>query len=87
MQAASKMLKNITLELGGNNAIIICPGVDIGKVASQVALGAYANSGQLCAASKRIFVHQDIYFSFLEVIIAIVKSWKVGPVSAEVELC
>lgn len=83
MQAASKTLKNITLELGGNNATIICPDVDIGKVASQVALGAFANSGQLCVASKRIFVHQDVYAPFVEAITAVVKAWKVGPASEE----
>jgi acyl-CoA reductase-like NAD-dependent aldehyde dehydrogenase len=83
VQAASKTLKNITLELGRNNATIICPDVDIGNVASQVALGAFSNSGQLCVASKRIFVHDDVYIPFLEAITAVVKAWKVGPAFEE----
>jgi acyl-CoA reductase-like NAD-dependent aldehyde dehydrogenase len=83
MESASKTPKNITLELGGNDAAIMCPDVDIQKVALQVALGAFFNSGQLCVASKRIYVHQDIYSEFLETMKAVVKSWKVGPVTGK----
>lgn len=83
MEAASKTLKNVTLELGGNNATIICPDINIEKVASQVALGAFFNSGQLCVASKRIYVHEDIYAEFLKALTAVVKSWKTGPVSQQ----
>jgi acyl-CoA reductase-like NAD-dependent aldehyde dehydrogenase len=81
MESASKMLKNVTLELGGNNATIICPDVDIAKVVPQVAIGAFFNSGQMCVATKRIYVHEDIYSDFRDKITSIVKSWKVGPAS------
>ncbi|KAH8810791.1 aldehyde dehydrogenase, partial [Xylogone sp. PMI_703] len=81
MAAASNTLKSITLELGGNNATIICPDINIAKVAPQVALGAFFNSGQLCVASKRIYVHENIYSEFMNAITKVVKSWKVGPVS------
>ena len=83
MESASKTLKNITLELGGNNATIVCPDVDVAKVAPQIAFGAFFNSGQVCIASKRIYVHQDIYPEFLDAITAVIKSWKVGPASQE----
>ena len=81
MESASKTLKNIMLELGGNNATIVCSDVDVAKAAPQIALGAFFNSGQVCVASKRIYVHEDIYSNFLGAITAVVKSWKVGPVS------
>jgi acyl-CoA reductase-like NAD-dependent aldehyde dehydrogenase len=80
MQSASQTLKNVTLELGGNNATIVCSDVNIATVAPEIALGAFFNSGQVCVASKRIYVHRDIYSEFLEAITAVVKSWKVGPV-------
>ena len=81
MQAASSTLKRVTLELGGNSASIVCPDVDVKAVAPQVAIGSFFNSGQLCAASKRLFVHKDIYDEFLQALTETVKSWKVGPAS------
>ena len=83
MAAASKTLKSITLEMGGNSASIICPDVDVESVAAQVALGSFFNSGQFCMASKRIYVHKDIYPQFLNAIAAVVQSWKVGPASEQ----
>ncbi len=81
LEAASKTLKNVTLELGGNNASIICADVDVDVVAPQVAMGSFFNSGQLCVASKRLYVHESIYAKFLAALTAVVQSWKVGPVS------
>ncbi|GAD97180.1 hypothetical protein NECHADRAFT_43411 [Paecilomyces variotii No. 5] len=83
MASAAKTLKRVTLELGGNNASIICPDVDIPYVASQVALGSFFNSGQLCVASKRLYVHEDIYQEFLNALADVVKSWKVGSSTPE----
>ncbi|KAF5003844.1 hypothetical protein FDECE_9637 [Fusarium decemcellulare] len=78
---AAKTLKPVTLELGGNSASIICPDVDPAVVAPQVALGSFMNSGQLCVASKRVYVHEDIYDEFLKVMVETVKQWAVGPTS------
>jgi acyl-CoA reductase-like NAD-dependent aldehyde dehydrogenase len=61
MEAASKTLKRVTLELGGNDACIICPDVDVDGIASQLVFGAFFNTGQICTATKRIYIHQDIY--------------------------
>ncbi|CZR58551.1 related to aldehyde dehydrogenase (NAD+), mitochondrial [Phialocephala subalpina] len=83
MVAAAKTLKRVTLELGGNSACIICPDVDVAKVAPLVALGAFYNSGQLCVASKRLFVHESIYQEMLEELMKVVKGWKVGGTAEE----
>ncbi|KAJ4152083.1 hypothetical protein NW765_017592 [Fusarium oxysporum] len=83
MAAASATLKSVTLELGGNSASIICPDIDIDAVAPQVALASFFNSGQLCVASKRVYVHEDIYDRFLEKMVETVQKWKVGPPDAE----
>jgi len=63
---------------GGNDASIILPDVDIEKTAPEVAMGAFYNSGQVCVATKRIYIHQDIYEPFLKAMIAFTKSIKVG---------
>ncbi|OCK85579.1 aldehyde dehydrogenase [Lepidopterella palustris CBS 459.81] len=78
MESGAKTLKRVTLELGGNDASIILPDVDIEKVAPEVVMGAFQNSGQVCVATKRIYIHQDIYKPFLEAMVKFTKSIKVG---------
>ncbi|KAG5655679.1 hypothetical protein KAF25_009178 [Fusarium avenaceum] len=80
-EVAGKLLKPVTLELSGNSASIVCSDVDPKIVAPQVALGSFMNSGQFCVASKRIFVHEDIYDEFLKVMVETVKQWTVAPTS------
>ena len=61
MESASKDLKRITLELGGNDASIVLPDADIAKVAEQLFWSSFLNAGQICIAAKRIYIHEDIY--------------------------
>ncbi|KAM5470719.1 hypothetical protein MauCBS54593_003760 [Microsporum audouinii] len=78
MVSASKTLKRVTLELGGNDPAIICEDVDIEKVVPKIAFFAFINSGQVCVAIKRIFVHESIYEKFRDALVAAVKQFKVG---------
>jgi len=78
MESASKTLKRVTLELGGKDPTIICPDVDIATVAPKVATLAFLNSGQICLAIKRIYVHEDIYEPFLKAMVEFTKTLKVG---------
>ena len=61
MAGASKDLKRITLELGGNDASIVLPDADVAKVAEQLFWSSFTNAGQICVAAKRIYIHEDIY--------------------------
>jgi acyl-CoA reductase-like NAD-dependent aldehyde dehydrogenase len=61
MESAAKDLKRITLELGGNDAAIVLPDVDVDAVAAQLFEGAFHNSAQVCVATKRLYIHADIY--------------------------
>ena len=61
MESASHDLKRITLELGGNDAAIVLPDVDVDKVAQQLFAGAFSNTAQICVATKRLYIHVDIY--------------------------
>jgi acyl-CoA reductase-like NAD-dependent aldehyde dehydrogenase len=61
MEAASKDLKRLTLELGGNDAAIVMPDVDLDKVVQQIFFGAFYNTAQVCIATKRLYIHEDIY--------------------------
>ncbi|HKX88169.1 MAG TPA: aldehyde dehydrogenase family protein, partial [Sphingopyxis sp.] len=61
MESAAKDLKRITLELGGNDAAIVLPDVDVDAVAAQLFEGAFHNTAQVCVATKRLYIHADIY--------------------------
>lgn len=61
MESAAKDLKRITLELGGNDAAIVLPDVDVDAVAEQLFEGAFHNTAQVCVATKRLYIHADIY--------------------------
>jgi acyl-CoA reductase-like NAD-dependent aldehyde dehydrogenase len=61
MQNACGNLKRLTLELGGNDAGIVLPDVDVAEVAPHIFAAAFNNNGQTCAALKRLYVHEEIY--------------------------
>ena len=61
MAGAAETLKRITLELGGNDAGIVLGDVDPKQAAPKIFQGAFQNSGQVCIAMKRVYVHESIY--------------------------
>ncbi|KAL2848866.1 Aldehyde/histidinol dehydrogenase [Aspergillus pseudoustus] len=78
MQAVAGSFKRVTLEMGGNDAAIVCEDVDVGSVVKKVAGLAFTNAGQVCMAIKRIFVHAGIYEPFREALVNYMRSLKVG---------
>jgi acyl-CoA reductase-like NAD-dependent aldehyde dehydrogenase len=68
MGSAAKDLKRVTLELGGNDAAILMEDVDPKTAAPAIFQGAFANSGQVCSAIKRVFVHESNYDQFVDAI-------------------
>jgi acyl-CoA reductase-like NAD-dependent aldehyde dehydrogenase len=78
MESAAKDLKRITLELGGNDAAIVLPDVDLDEVAQKIFFGAFFNSAQICVATKRLYVHADVYDGLRDRLVAIAKAVKVG---------
>ena len=61
MAGAAGLLKRITLELGGNDAGIVLDDVDPKEAAPKLFNSAFQNTGQVCIAMKRLYVHEDIY--------------------------
>lgn len=83
MESASSSLKRLTLELGGNDAAIILPDADFAMVVPAIFWAAFANSGQVCIASKRIYVPASRYDEFAQAFVAFARTVKVGPASDE----
>ncbi|KAE9365425.1 aldehyde dehydrogenase [Stipitochalara longipes BDJ] len=78
MEVASKTLKRLTLELGGKDPAIICKDVNIALVAPKIAQLAFLNSGQICIALKRIYIHESIYDEFRAAMVEATKKMQVG---------
>jgi aldehyde dehydrogenase (NAD+) len=53
------------LELGGNNAAIVCPSADLDQALRGIAFAAMGTAGQRCTTLRRLFVHDSIYDTFL----------------------
>lgn len=78
LQASAGNLKKVTLELGGKSPNIIFPDADL-KWAVRGALTAiYFNSGQICTAGSRLFVHKSIYDETMSKLIEGASAMRVG---------
>lgn len=72
--SCAKTLKRYVLELGGNDAAIVCEDVDIMKCLPKIATLAFLNSGQICMLAKRIYVHEKIYDQFRDAMVDFTKN-------------
>jgi len=61
----AKRFARSILELGGNNAGIVCPSADIDMALRAIAFGAMGTAGQRCTTMRRLFVHEDVYDALL----------------------
>lgn len=78
MEGASGNLKRLTLELGGNDAAIVMPDVNVDAIAPLLFWGAFSNSAQFCVAIKRLYIHEDIYDRLSERLVEIAKETRLG---------
>ena len=78
VQAASGNLKKVSLELGGKAPNIIFPDADLNKAVPGSAMGIFFNSGQVCTATSRLYVHKDVYDQVIEGVAAFAKTLPIG---------
>ncbi|SFZ98994.1 aldehyde dehydrogenase [hydrothermal vent metagenome] len=71
-------IKKVSLELGGNAATYVDKSADIQYAAERCTYGAFVNSGQVCISLQRIYVNEDIYDEFAQIIAKETKLLKVG---------
>jgi acyl-CoA reductase-like NAD-dependent aldehyde dehydrogenase len=70
--------KKVTLELGGNAAVIVEPDANLDFALPRIILGAFSYSGQICISIQRIFLHQQIYDRFMADFADATKKLKMG---------
>ena len=73
MEAASKHLTPVVLELGGKSPCIIDKSADLKVAAKRVAWGKALNAGQTCIAPDYLIIHEEVKDKFLRLL---VKEWK-----------
>jgi len=76
-------LKKITLELGGNDPLIVLEDADVKKAVKAAMIGSYSYSGQICTAIKRIILNNEIADEFMDLFIKETSKLKMGDPSKQ----
>jgi len=66
MEAGSKTLKSVTMELGGKSPLILFDDANLDNAVSGAMLANFYIQGEVCTHGTRVFVHEAIYEQFLE---------------------
>jgi aminomuconate-semialdehyde/2-hydroxymuconate-6-semialdehyde dehydrogenase len=78
MQACSKGVRDVSLELGGKNPAIIFADCDMEKAVHETTRSCFANSGQVCLGTERVYVQRPIFDEFLAKLKESASKLKVG---------
>ncbi|MED5546690.1 MAG: aldehyde dehydrogenase family protein [Pseudomonadota bacterium] len=78
MGSSAATLKRVTLELGGNDAAIVLPDADVERIAPDLFWAAFRNNGQICIATKRLYVHRSVYARLKEALVAYAGTVRLG---------
>ena len=68
----------VTLELGGNAAVIVCEDADLPKAVAKILSGGYTNAGQSCISVQRVYVHVSLQERFIAGLTAGLATLKTG---------
>ena len=71
-------IKKVTMELGSNSPLIIMSDADLEKVAAATAASGFANAGQVCISTQRVFADRSIYADFLDSLVAPTEAFITG---------
>jgi len=78
MSVASNTVKHLTMELGGNNPCIVLEDADVDAAVGYALFSSFHNSGMVCAATGRYYIHEKLYDEFVERFVAKARKMVVG---------
>ena len=78
LASASATLKQVSLELGGNDPGIVLADADPDAIAQDLFNSMFLLSGQGCICLKRLYIHENIYSAVTDALVAIARSARVG---------
>jgi len=71
-------IKSVAMELGGHSPVLVFADADVEHAAALAARGKFRNSGQVCIAASRFYVHESIADRFTQRFVAVTESLRVG---------
>ena len=77
-ERAGARLIGCSLELGGKNPMIVRDDADLLKAVDGAIRGSFANAGQLCISTERLYVHEAVFETFLRLFVARSKALHLG---------
>ena len=75
MEAASRHLTPVTLELGGKSPAIVCAGANVRLACERIAKGKFINAGQTCVAPDYVLVHESVHDEFISTMKEVVRAF------------
>jgi len=78
MAKAAETLTPVSLELGGNDAMLVCEDADLDRAAGGAVWAGLQNAGQSCGGVERIYVHSSVYEPFMRLLKEKVEGLRVG---------
>src|SRR5690606_30540157 len=68
-ESCGRRLVPCTLELGGKDPMIVCADADLERAAAGAVYGAFANAGQVCVSTERVYVVDEVADAFLRLVV------------------
>jgi succinate-semialdehyde dehydrogenase/glutarate-semialdehyde dehydrogenase len=78
-EACARQLVPCTLELGGKDPMIVCRDADLERSAAGAVFGAFANSGQICISTERVYVVDEVADEFTRKVLEQTAALRQGP--------
>ncbi len=79
LKAAADNLKQVHVELGGKNAIVVLEDADLDLAVDGIVWSAFGTSGQRCTAASRVIVHEQVYDELQSRLVAAAERLRLGP--------
>jgi len=79
MAQAAESLVPVSLELGGNDPMLVCPDANLERAVNGAMWAGLQNSGQSCGGVERIYVHREVYAPFIQRLKQRVETLRQGP--------
>src|SRR5207253_5168765 len=70
------------IEMGGKNPAIVMPSARLDDAAEGVMRSAFGMGGEKCSACSRVYVHQDVYKPFMDLLVEKTRHLKIGDPTA-----
>lgn len=77
-EVASRNFKRVSLELGGNSALIVLDDADVDLAVDATAFSRFTHQGQICMCANRVLVHRSVYEEFVDKLVSKASSLPVG---------